>query len=139
MEHPTHSHSEIYFQALGAREIVRNAAHFYWANLALLVIISLFPHLVLLVFESLLLSTSTPSGNLIFAFFLATVVMNGIALSAVTIAVTHSVLGAGRAGPLRVYRIAFGSNLPAVILIYFFTAMMVSMGMMPGVFIAVKK
>jgi hypothetical protein len=125
-----------YLQPMSAREIVLNALRIYRDHLRLLVLVALFPHLALLALEMLLLAAGDPGPEAFALLLAATVVMNGVALAALTVATGRAALGEDP-GVLEVYGQTVRSHLGQVVVAYFITAVLVSAGMMvllvPGI------
>ena len=125
-----------YLQPLRASEIIANSARLFLEHLRLLVLVSLGPHLALLGLELLLLPGEAPTPEMFALLMLATVIMNGIALAAITVAVGRCLTGE-EPGVVETYSRALNTSLPAVVIAYLVTAVLVSVGMMmlvlPGV------
>ncbi len=117
------------FRALSAAGIIGRSLRLYQANIALLVIVAALPHAVLLLLEYLLRRVVDEPTQILPLALLATVVLNAVALAAITAVVAGAVLGyppkVGQA-----YAITFGKSLIWVVLAYVATAVVVSMGFM---------
>jgi hypothetical protein len=124
-----------YLQPMAAGEIVLNALRVYRDHVRLLVLVSLFPHLALLGLELLVMPGGASTGAFVLVL-LVTVVMNGVALTAITVAIGRITLGE-EPGVGETYRQTFRANLPAVVMAYLITAVLVSVGLMllvvPGI------
>jgi hypothetical protein len=131
MSHP-------YFQPMTGGEIVRNALRVYADHFRLLVLVTLVPQLALLLLETLALAADQPNAGALALLMLATVVMNGVALTALTLAIGRSLLGP-EPGVLEVYGQAIHARLLAVVVAYLITSVLVSAGMValivPGIII----
>lgn len=127
-----------YLQPQSPGEIVLNAVRVYRDHLRLLVLVALFPHLALLGIELLVLAPVGPTPTAFVLVMLATVVMNGIALAAITLSIGRCLLGP-EPTVAETYRDTFRGNLVAVVLAYLVTAVLVSAGIMflvvPGILI----
>ena len=121
MNHP-------YLRPMGAGEIISGAFRIFREHLALMVTVALFPHLVLLAMQSLLLAAGPPTDVTFLMFMLGTIVMNGIALGAITIAVCQVLLG-WELRVFQVYALTFRANLLSVVGAYLLIALMVSTGL----------
>ena len=127
-----------YLQPMSAGEIVRNALSVYRDHFRLLVLVALFPHLALLLFEALVLGAGEPGTGAMTAVMVATVIVNGVALTAITIAIGRALLGP-EPSLLEVYSQTWHSGLLAVVVAYLITAVLVSAGLvafiLPGIVI----
>jgi hypothetical protein len=125
-----------YLRPMSAGEIIVSALRVYRDHFRLLVLVALFPHLVLLALETLLTLGGKPSAPAFVMVLLATVVMNAVALAALTLAIGRATLGQ-EPGLAEVYAQTLRSGLPSVVVAYLITAVLVSAGMMmlvlPGV------
>lgn len=127
-----------YLRPMAVGEIIANALRLYRDHFRLLVMVALFPHLALLAVESLVMLQGPPSSAAFLLVMGVTVVMNGIALAAITVAIGRCVLGE-EPTLVEIYRQAFSRTLPAVVVAYVVTALLVSVGLMflvaPGVLV----
>lgn len=127
-----------YLQPLSAGEIVRNALRVYRDHLRLLVLVALFPHLALLLLETLAMGTGVMSGGEFVVMLAGTVVVNGVILTGVTVAIGWTLSGE-EPSLLEVYSRTFRGPLLAVVAAYLIAAVMISAGMMalfvPGILI----
>ena len=118
---------------MSAGEIIVGALRVYRDHFRLLVLVALFPHLVLLVLETLLTLGGEPEAHAFVMILVATVIMNAVALAALTVAIGRATLGP-EPGVGEVYALTVRSGLLAVVAAYLITAVLVSAGMMMLVF-----
>jgi len=125
-----------FLRAMTAGEIILTSLRAYRDHFRLLVLVALVPHLVLLALELLLLAAGAAGGGALLAVLATTVVANGIALAALTVATARAVQGQ-EPSLIEVYAQTARSRLVAVVLAYLATALVVSGGMMllilPGI------
>lgn len=124
-----------YLQPQGALEIIQSGLRLFRDNLAALVMVALVPHLVLLVVEYVVLIGGESGGPLMFLLVI-TVLMNGVALTALTLAICRAILGE-EPSVADIYGRLMQVNTLGVIGVYIITAFIVSGGFMllvvPGV------
>ncbi len=129
MSHP-------YLQPMTAGEIIANALRVYRDHFRLLVLVALFPHLALLALELLIAPPGEPAPEAFLVLMFMTVIMNGIALAALTFAIGRSTQGPEPA-VLEVYGLTLRSGLLAVVVAYLISAVLISAGLMvlivPGI------
>ena len=125
-----------YLQPMTAGEIILNALRVYRDHLRLLVLVALYPHLVLLALELLIAPPGAPTPEAFLVLMFVTVIMNGIALAALTLAIGRSTQG-DEPSVLEVYGETLRSGLFAVVVAYLISAVLISAGLMalivPGV------
>jgi hypothetical protein len=125
-----------YLQPMTPGAIIAGALRIYRDHFRLLVLVALGPHLLLLGLELLTTLGGEDSAAAFVIVMGATVVMNGVALAALTVAIGRASLGE-EPPVLGVYALALHARLGSVVLAYFVVAVLVSAGMMmlvvPGV------
>lgn len=122
-----------YLRAAGPGELLGNALRLFRDHLMALVLVALPPHLVPLALELALLRGDSPDPTIVSVFLMTTVVVNGVALAAVTLAVSRAALGEEPAVG-ETYARTFRVNLVMVVLAYVFNALLVSAGFMVLIF-----
>ncbi len=120
MSHP-------YVRPMQAGEIIAGAFRLYLEHLALLVTAALLPNLVLLGAEMLLVPAGGEGSALLLAFMLATVVVDGTVLAAITVALCRAALGT-EPTLTQTYALVFRENLFGVILAYLIVSLLVPIG-----------
>ncbi len=117
-----------YFRPMPASEIIVNAQRLFLENLARLVLIALLPQSVLLALELGLNNLVEPAPFWFYLVLLATILLNAVALSAITTVVAGAVLG-GPPTLTQAYALTFRNKLLWVIAAYIITAVATSLGL----------
>ncbi|MCZ6629456.1 MAG: hypothetical protein O7E56_14635 [SAR324 cluster bacterium] len=112
---------------MAAAEIIASAFRLFQQHVALLVLIALIPQVVLVLMEYLLREIFASSPGFLFAVVLVIIIMNAVALSAITIAVAGAVLGFPPT-VLQTYSLTLRNNLFSVVAAYVMTALIISVG-----------
>lgn len=119
--------SEPVVRSLSTAEIIGSAFQVYRDNLTGLVLVAAVPHAVLLLADTLLVSMGMDPQALLLAVMVLTMVMNAVALGALTLAATTAMLGQ----PVDlavVYGRLKHTRFLSILVAYFVTTMLVSTG-----------
>ena len=129
MRHP-------YLQPMAPGEIIANALRLYRDHFRLLVLVALGPHMALLGMELLIAPPGAPAPEAFLVLMFVTVIMNGIALAALTLAIGHASMGE-EPPVMEIYGETLRAGLLAVVVAYLISAVLISAGLMvlivPGI------
>lgn len=116
-------------RSMATAEIIRESLFLYKNHLAALVVIAALPHAALLLLDMMLVALGLPPAGLMLMVMVATVLMNAVALTAITLAVAAAITGEPL-GVREVYARVRRSRLTSIVIAYTITVMLTSTGFM---------
>jgi hypothetical protein len=114
-------------RSLSTAEIIGSAFQVYREHLAGLVLVAAVPHAVLLLTDTLLVGVGMEAQPLLLVIMLLTMVMNAVALSALTLAASTALIGQP-VNVLAIYGQLQHTRFWSMLVAYFVTTMLVSTG-----------